>query len=227
MPASGGQGAQTVLGREPAKVPTEFVNASPPQAVKPASSAPRGAQPRPPDRAARPPAPAARGARPAAEPSRAKLAPQPKGLPSGKSKFPARAGFWGRRDTAGDLVPLTDPAMSPVSSSDLAPVPSGRRRLLQSLGIVAASAGISFLIAWTLLEARRPMAPVVSAPATPSRAPEHAIPVAPPLPAPAPAPAAAAPAPPHARPERPAHRPPARRSQPAVHREDELLRPTH
>jgi hypothetical protein len=166
-----------------------------------------------------PAAPAA--ARPQAPPSPADPGKKPrprarsggKGMPSGKSHFPARAGFWGRRDSQGDLVPLTDPALAPLSSQYLVPAGvRGRKRLLQNLLVVAASAILSFLIAWTLLEARRsrrtsngpaatsaPVAPLttpVPAPAAPAATPSAA-------PAPAAAPTRVRPArPPKSRPTR-------------------------
>jgi hypothetical protein len=229
-PATGGQGSPTVLGRAPAKAadqPTAAPASPPARPIAPPGPVPPRAS-RPAAEAAPPVAPHA-----AKLPGPPRLAPQAKALPSGKSKFPARAGFWGRRDTAGDLVPLTDPALSPMSSVELEPslAPSPRRQvLLQSLLVVAVSAAVSFLISWTLLQARRPAVPpvpdvpVTATPITSTPAGEAAIttPPAPPALAPAPAPAV----PPQLRPERPAHRPSVRRSPPAVPREDELLRPT-
>jgi hypothetical protein len=147
------------------------------------------------------------------------------GLPSGKSHFPARAGFWGRRDSQGDLVPLTDPALAPLSGRHLGmPDSASRRRLLQNLLVIVISASLSFLAAWTLLEARRPK-PVISAPAISApAAPVTTIPAAAPAP-PVVAPVAGAPIPARLlRPARHPHPRPARLDR--RRHDDELLSPT-
>ncbi len=59
--------------------------------------------------------------------------------PSGKTRFPALAGFWGRRNTQGDLVPMTDPGMRFI----LRP---RHHRFVRPLFIVLLAALISFLL---------------------------------------------------------------------------------
>lgn len=88
--------------------------------------------------------------------------PRPTGRrtgPSGKSGFPARAGFWGRRNSEGELVPLTEPILGPVSGT------SRRWGTLQAAGVLFASAVLSFLAVigmmhvWTQLERSRQTPP--------------------------------------------------------------------
>lgn len=96
-------------------------------------------------------------------------------VPSGKSGFPALAGFWGRRDSQGDLVPLTDPALAPPMPRMRRARP--RRRVLRNLAILAGSAVASFaavlaLLAWRDHAERAAGAPpppvVVPAPTAPN-----------------------------------------------------------
>ncbi|HEY0711947.1 MAG TPA: hypothetical protein VGF45_04690 [Polyangia bacterium] len=60
--------------------------------------------------------------------------------PSGKSGFPARAGFWGRRNSEGALVPLTEPVLITDRSGK-----RRRRGTLRAAAVLCASAILSFL----------------------------------------------------------------------------------
>jgi hypothetical protein len=75
--------------------------------------------------------------------------PAPARIPSrsGKSGFPARAGFWGRRNTQGDLEPQAEP--DPVARRRLPP-------LAQHALVVAISALLSFLAVLVALRLREP-----------------------------------------------------------------------
>jgi hypothetical protein len=112
---------------------------------------------------------------------------------TGKSNFPARAGFWGRRNTAG--------AFEAFSCEDTDILPWSRwtalRRRAAPLLVVLASAALSFVAVTgvvRLLHARNPHVPA-GAPAP--------APLAPASPVPAPSPPAA-PAPPIGAPSQPA-----------------------
>jgi hypothetical protein len=247
------QTAPTVLGHAAAKPtdgspPAGSGSPEPPSVVaRPAPARPtpaalptnRTTAPTPARLTAAAPAATATRAKKSQKKPRARPATPGKGA-SGKSRFPALAGFWGRRDTQGDLVPLTDPGLSPLAPRYLTPTGSSvrpRRPRGQGLAIVLASACLSFALAWGLLEWRRPRsssrprpvdATTTSAPAT------HDLPSAKaslPLTAPAPAdPRAAAPrdasALPSSRPARSPRPRPNRRAVPPAHGEDELLPPS-
>jgi hypothetical protein len=117
---------------------------------------------------------------------------------TGKSGFPANAGFWGRRDDDGELVPLTDPGpladgwrgfFTPLRRAQL-------RRAARSLFIIAAAAALGFTGVYLVLELRNggKRGPQAAAP----RPVPAAIPATAP-PAPAPPVPAAAPPPPRAK----------------------------
>lgn len=81
---------------------------------------------------------------------------------SGKSGFPARAGFWGRRNTQGELEPASttgDDGESP-GEGEVPPIP-GRRLppLAQHALVVLASAALSFLAVLLTLKLREPAPP--------------------------------------------------------------------
>ncbi len=105
---------------------------------------------------------------------------------SGKSNFPARAGFWGRRDSQGDLVPLTDPGL--VGLRDEHRVVRRQHRL-QNGAVVLGSAALAFALVFLLIERPRMPAtqtppPVMAAPSlSPPPVPASITPtsVAPPL----------------------------------------------
>jgi hypothetical protein len=106
---------------------------------------------------------------------------------SGKSGFPARAGFWGRRNSHGEIVPLTDPAVRPAAL--------GRWRavVLPHAAVVLASALLSFGAVMLVMKLRErpPEAVQPRAAAAPVERPATLAP-------PPPSPPAAAPAPPPA-----------------------------
>jgi hypothetical protein len=87
---------------------------------------------------------------------------------SGKSGFPARAGFWGRRNSVGDLVPLTNPEL-PATVKE-----RRRRRLLFDVGVLLASAVLSFLAVagvmqvWTQVEGGAKPVPKSGSPSEPA-----------------------------------------------------------
>jgi hypothetical protein len=107
---------------------------------------------------------------------------------TGKSNFPARAGFWGRRDRGGDLRPGTDPGLTSEERAALG-LSIERRRAIR-VGAIAATSLVAALAAGLILRKIRrapPPPPPLSTPLT--RAPR--TPAAPPAaPAPSPAPAA-------------------------------------
>jgi hypothetical protein len=151
----------------------------------------------------RPPEPAPVAAEPApVAPEAAPALPEPSH--TGKSNFPARAGFWGRRNDEGELVPLTDPGFLVRSWQWRARL----ARALRALFIVLGSAAMGFVAVYLVMEVRRPkvVAPVVA----PVTAP---VPAAPAVPAPVAAPvpisaaAKAEPARPKPRPKKAAARP--------------------
>jgi hypothetical protein len=147
-----------------------------------------------------------------------------KGFSTGKSNFPARAGFWGRRDSQGGLVPLTDPALAPLSDLDVDLIPAGAgrgKRVLLSLGVLAGSALLSFLLAWRFLDDRqRPSA------ATAVEAPPAAPPAAAALPSVVSVPTAVTPAARAVPTARPHVRPHANRRKGGHPDDPELLRPS-
>jgi hypothetical protein len=118
--------------------------------------------------------------------------PRPQGRPgrfrSGKSGFPARAGFWGRRNSHGEIVPLTDPALRPGE------IGRWRSVVLPHVAVVLASALLSFGAVMLVMKLRErppeatPPRPLPAAPvAVPLVAPAATAPTAPPVPvAPAP-----------------------------------------
>jgi hypothetical protein len=121
---------------------------------------------------------------------------------SGKSGFPARAGFWGRRNSHGEIVPLTDPQMR-LSGG-------GRWRavVLPHAAVVVASALLSFGAVMAVMKLREPreqgppgqldnVRPRAVAPvSTPALPPPVAVPPAPPPVTGQPGEAAPAPRPP-------------------------------
>jgi hypothetical protein len=116
---------------------------------------------------------------------------------SGKSNFPARAGFWGRRDSHGDIVPLTDPGLYPAG------LIGWRSTILPHLLVVVASAALSFLAVMLVMKWRERPAPAPP----PASAPQAPAPPAARLPPPAPAPLPQAAAAPSSRPRRAVSRP--------------------
>jgi hypothetical protein len=128
-------------------------------------------------------------ASPASKRSRTPAPPPRLKTPShtGKTAFPARAGFWGRRNSYGDFVPLTDPGLGGLPA--VGPL---RFPLVQHLLVVAAAAFLSFVAVLGIMKLRQSTIVPTVAPAPLVLRP----PAPPPLPAPVPAPATApAPAP--------------------------------
>jgi hypothetical protein len=140
-----------------------------------ALTAPPSALPRPPQPAPPPVEPA----RPAAAPALAGSGFRRAAAPShtGKSNFPARAGFWGRRNSHGDIVPLTDPGLIPAGMW------RWRVTVLPHVLVVLASAALSFAAVMLVMKLREPP-PAPPAPTTP--APTAAQPLLSPPPAVAP-----------------------------------------
>jgi hypothetical protein len=124
------------------------------------------------------------GPAPAQPPTTTPAPPLPGAPPlhTGKSNFPARAGFWGRRDDNGELVPLTDPGFLVRSWHRRAQLV----RVVRGLIIVIGSAALGFAAVYLVMELRQRQAPAP---------PSVTTPVPPPAPRAAPAPAAVAPAP--------------------------------
>ena len=98
---------------------------------------------------------------------------------SGKSNFPARAGFWGRRDSHGDIVPLTDPGLVPAGMG------RWRATLLPHVLVVLASAALSFAAVMLVMRLREPPPPAapVTTPTVPAPPPVQPL-LAPPVQAP-------------------------------------------
>jgi hypothetical protein len=137
-----------------------------------ALTAPPGSVPHPspaswPGHAAAVPADPPRPAPAASAPADSAYRPAPPSH-SGKSKFPARAGFWGRRNSHGEIVPLTDPGLVPAGML--------RWRILPHVLVVLASAALSFIAVMLVMKLREP------APA-PAVAPVPVVPAAPAVPA--------------------------------------------
>jgi hypothetical protein len=112
---------------------------------------------------------------------------------SGKSGFPARAGFWGRRNSHGEIVPLTDPALRPGE------IGRWRSVVLPHLAVVLASALLSFGAVMMVMKLRE--RPPEAVPPRPLPAAPVALPaLAPAAIAPAAVPAVPVPVAPRARP---------------------------